>query len=101
MASLTKNPATGFYTTVTISDGRSGELRNVHSPANCEGRGCAVHDHPSDHSLKAAPMSWHMDRNILERLCTHGVGHPDHDSAIYLASIGQDYENVHDCDGCC
>jgi len=76
-------------------------MRNVHDAKLCEGRGCAIHNHPSDHALKNAPMLWREDRGILERICQHGVGHPDYDSAIYLASIGQEVENVHGCDGCC
>ena len=73
----------------------------VHDPADCEGRGCGIHNHPSDHPLKDASMYWRTDRGILERICEHGVGHPDHDSELYLKSIGKDYENIHGCDGCC
>lgn len=96
MAILSKNEQTGFYTEF---DGTY--LTNVHDPRACEGRGCAVHDHPSEHRLKDARLNWREDRNILERLCKHGVGHPDFDSAEYLASIGKGFENVHGCDGCC
>ena len=46
-------------------------------------------------------MNWREDRGILERLCMHGIGHPDRDSALYLESIGKSEENVHGCDGCC
>jgi len=102
MPILTQDPTTGFFTLAVDAAGeRIGELTSVHSPANCAGRGCAVHNHPSDHTLKDAPMLWRSDRGILERLCEHGVGHPDHDSAEFLASVGRDYENVHGCDGCC
>ena len=73
-------------------------LTNVHDPSACEGRGCAIHNHPSDHPLKDAPLNWRTDRGILERICKHGVGHPDLDAALYLASIGKGVENVH---GCC
>ena len=84
----------------TVVDGR-GRMTNVHDPANCEGRGCAIHNHPSDHPLKDATLNWRQDRGILERICKHGVGHPDMDSASYLDSIGQGFQNVHGCDGCC
>lgn len=76
-------------------------LANVHNPDLCAGRGCAIHNHPSNHPLKDAPMNWRQGAEILERLCEHGVGHPDADSAKYLASIGNDYANIHSCDGCC
>jgi hypothetical protein len=88
----------GFYTEL----GNSGvNLINVHPEVACAGRGCAIHAHPSEHPLKDAPMNWREDRNILERICQHGVGHPDADSAVYLISIGQSYQNIHGCDGCC
>ena len=102
MAFLTLDPETGFFTRGVNDEGEfRGNLSNVHNPSNCEGRGCAVHAHPSDHALKEAPMLWREDRGILERLCEHGVGHPDHDSALYLESVGLGVENVHGCDGCC
>lgn len=76
-------------------------LINVHQPFQCEHRGCAIHNHPSDHPLKDAELNWREDRNILERICSHGIGHPDYDSAQYLISMGQEHENIHGCDGCC
>ena len=76
-------------------------MTKVHPAEACEGRGCAIHDHPSDHPLVTAPLFWRSDRGILERICTHGVGHPDRDSAMFLKSIGKDFENIHGCDGCC
>lgn len=77
------------------------ELTNVHDPKNCEGRGCAIHNHPSDHPLNNMPLNWREDWGILERICDHGIGHPDKDSADYLDSIGQGMRNIHGCDGCC
>lgn len=94
---LHKNSDTGYYTDLD-EDVR---LANVHDPALCESRGCAIHDHPSDHPLNAAPLNWRSDRAILERICEHGIGHPDADSAQYLESIGRGNENVHGCCGVC
>lgn len=85
----------------TATDEPGVNLGNVHSPAACAGRGCGIHNHPSEHPLKDARLSWREDRGILERICKHGVGHPDADSAKYLDSIGLGAENVHGCDGCC
>lgn len=94
---LNQDPETGYWTV-----GEAGyNLTNVHDPKLCEDRGCGIHNHPSEHHLKEAPMNWRVDRGILERMCPHGVGHPDYDSAEYLASVGHGYENVHGCDGCC
>ena len=95
---LEQNPDTGFYTNTNKPWAR---LRRVHDESLCADRGCAIHNHPSDHPLKDAPMYWRTDRGILERICEHGIGHPDHDSALYLESIGQSVENIHGCDSCC
>lgn len=97
MSYLKQNWPTGWY--IEFANGK--HLLNVHNPALCEGRGCAIHNHPSDHPLKDAALYWRTDRGILERICEHGVGHPDYDSARYLASVGKNYENIHGCDGCC
>lgn len=94
---LKQNVATGWWVEFSNDD----RLINVHAPWDCAGRGCGIHNRPSDHPLKDAPLNWRTDRGILERICEHGVGHPDHDSAKYLESIGKGYENVHGCCGCC
>lgn len=103
MVHLTQNPVTGYFDVLVGRDGNKiGQLANVHTPAQCaSAAGCAVHNRPSDHPLKSAPLNWREDRNILERICEHGIGHPDFDSATYLTKIGNGYENVHGCDGCC
>lgn len=85
-----------------VTGDKYGELTNVHSPRACaDALGCGIHNRPSNHALKDAKMLWRNDRGILERLCEHGVGHPDADSAAYLASIGRSNDNIHGCDGCC
>ena len=94
MPRLYKDGLTGYYTQFSAVR----NLAYVHSPDDCEGRGCAIHNHPSEHPLNKAPLYWRADRGILERICEHNVGHPDFDSAKYLESIGKGYENVH---GCC
>lgn len=91
---LYQNTETSYWT--EFGDGSY--LNNVHDPRACAGRGCAIHNRPTDHSLKDTPLNWRSDRGILERVCKHGCGHPDLDSALYLDSIGKGYENVH---GCC
>lgn len=67
-------------------------LYNVHSPTQCEGRPCPIHN-PSDHHMRSWPQHWRDDRRMMERICPHGVGHPDPDD------INPDHE--HGCDGCC
>lgn len=78
---------------------------NVHDPAACADQACCVHN-PSDHPLNTARLNWRADRQLMERVCEHGVGHPDPDSLDYLSSLphlaGQvDAMGVHGCDGCC
>lgn len=74
-------------------------LVNVHPADRCAGRPCCLHN-PSDHPLRDAPLNWRGDRGIMERLCAHGIGHPDPDDAAYRATQGDD-DTVHGCDGCC
>ena len=93
---VSQNPMDGYWTLV---GGKN--LRNVHYPTDCAGRGCAIHNHPSQHNLMDARLNWRTDRGILERICPHGIGHPDYDSAKYLESQGLGDENIHGCDGCC
>lgn len=78
------------------------EVSQVHDAQVCTGRTCIIHN-PSDHHMrdwkvifKHIPAGLHM-----ERLCPHGVGHPDPDSVSYFTSIGEDHVSVHGCDGCC
>lgn len=102
MSRLAKNKKTGYYTNAVDSKGHViGEMKNLHDPRLCAERGCAIHAHPSQHPLMDAPLLWRDDRNILERICQHGVGHPDHDAALYLITQGQDYQLIHGCDMCC
>lgn len=93
---LSQNPVDGYWTVM-----RGANLVNVHNPRLCQGRGCAIHNHPSKHPLRSAPLNWREDRGILERICSHGVGHPDYDAALFQESIGRSVENIHGCDGCC
>jgi hypothetical protein len=83
---------------VTDVDGQ--KLVGVHDPSRCEGRPCSIH-HPSDHLMKDWPRNWRSDRGIMERMCSHGVGHPDPDDQDYLVSIGRFDESIHGCCGCC
>ena len=65
---------------------------HVHHPDACMGEFCTVHNR-SDHHMRSWPQHWREDTRIMERICTHGVGHPDPDE------INQPYG--HGCDGCC
>jgi hypothetical protein len=74
----------------------------VHDKEKCEGRFCCIHN-PSNHHMKNWPTNWREDRQLMERVCEHGVGHPDPDDLAYKESIGLkiEIESIHGCDGCC
>jgi hypothetical protein len=69
----------------------------AHPNYACKGTYCTVHNR-SNHSMRSFPQHWRSDRAIMERICPHGVGHPDPDE---YKLIGSKYEGVHGCDGCC
>lgn len=73
-----------------------GFLFNVHDPSQCQEEYCTVHNR-SDHHMRSFPQHWRSDRGIMERICPHGVGHPDPDSPWPPDS----HMWVHGCDGCC
>ncbi len=77
-------------------------LHNVHAAPQCAGRPCVIH-RPSAHGMRDFPTHWRSDRGIMERICPHGVGHPDPDDQAYLRRVqGDKYDGgVHGCDGCC
>ncbi len=81
----------------------TGQGLNVHSEnPGCVQNGCSVHA-PSDHPMKEFPTHWRPDRTLMERICPHGVGHPDPDDLEFKRRLGLNPENwsIHGCDGCC
>ena len=64
----------------------------VHSSDECAGEYCTIHN-MSNHAMRAFPQHWRSDRRIMERICPHGIGHPDPDDPTA--------DTVHGCDGCC
>ena len=80
-------------------------LTRLHAEVpSCQGFGCAIH-WPSHHSMRDFPTHWRVDRSLMERICPHGVGHPDPDHMTWLRRTkgdeAADAEGVHGCDGCC
>jgi hypothetical protein len=77
---------------------------HYHNPATCAGRPCCVH-HPSGHHMATWPQVWRGDRNLMERTCPHGVGHPDPDHLAQVlatrGAVAANTESLHGCDGCC
>lgn len=74
--------------------------RNIHDPSVCEGRHCPVHN-PSLHHMRTWPMHWRSDRGILERICEHGIAHPDPSQFDWWRVTGQEWQAIHGCDGDC
>jgi len=69
----------------------------VHDSDQCNGQQCTIHN-MSDHSMRSFPQHWRTDRGIMERICTHGIGHPDPDE-YRITELKE--TSVHGCDGCC
>jgi hypothetical protein len=79
----------------------TGQKILVHNKEDCQGEYCVIHN-PSDHHMKDWPTHWRDDRNLMERLCKHGVGHPDPDDLAFKERNGYpDSKGIHGCDGCC
>lgn len=88
-----------FYT------GAGQRLGATHPRTNqCDDRGCVIHN-PSDHGMRHMKTLWRGDRYLMERLCEHGVGHPDPDDMSFkkrtMSAERYEVEGVHGCDGCC
>lgn len=76
----------------------------IHSRRLCEGRPCVFHN-PSDHHMRHLKRNIRYDRAycLVERICPHGVGHPDPDSLAFVAAKTDSYASIHGCCGkrCC
>lgn len=78
-------------------DSTGATLYNVHRAESCKGRPCCIHN-VSNHHMKTWPQLYRFDRRIMERVCTHGVGHPDPDDFRILNKLDN---GIHGCCGCC
>lgn len=81
-------------------------MTNVHLEVQCVTEFCTIHN-PSDHHMKDWDVGLRSS-GLIERYCSHGIGHPDPDSwpaVDRLARLrwGPDAGgyDVHGCDGCC
>jgi len=76
-----KHPHTHNGSTYQVENGL---LQNVHSAESCAGPRCPIHTW-SDHHMTSWPQRW-TDAH-MERVCTHGLGHPDPDDVIYQETL--------------
>lgn len=98
MKSSLTGGGTGFaYDEVTLP---GGQKILCHHPVKCKGRVCCIHN-PSTHPMVNWPQHWRSDRSLMERICIHGVGHPDPDHLATLRLDEREWEAIHGCDGCC
>ena len=72
----------------------------IHDAGKCAGRPCVIHN-PSDHRMRDWPKAYRPDLWLTERLCSHGVGHPDPDDLAWHISEGREWQSIHGCCGCC
>lgn len=74
----------------------------VHDRVLCRGDHCCIHN-PSNHHMRDWPLHWRADRKLMERICEHGVGHPDPDDMAFKEFLGLNVKTIgiHGCCGCC
>lgn len=78
-------------------------LNNVHPGFTCVSKFCVIHN-PSNHHMKDWPLRWVDGKGLFERVCLHGVRHPDPDDIHAKVLLGQSATlGVHGCceDLCC
>lgn len=78
----------------------TGTVMRVHDEAKCEGQTCVIHN-ATEHHMASWFLHWRGDRGIFERICSHGIGHPDPDQFDFWQRTKQEWQAVHGCDGCC
>jgi hypothetical protein len=65
-----------------VTDAEGVLLENVHPMDNCAGEPCVIHN-PTEHHMRSWTLVWRDDRKLFERICPHGVGHPDPDQFCF------------------
>lgn len=80
----------------------SGVWVKHHTKDACKGRNCVIHN-PSKHLMARWERRFRPDKQTTERVCAHGIGHPDPDDVAYWRSEGRSEKSLttHGCDGCC
>lgn len=76
-------------------------LVGVHAENDgCHEYNCPIHN-PSAFAEAIGHTHYRNDRQMMERICEHGVGHPDPDAQDWRERTFGDRDDVHGCDGCC
>lgn len=77
-----------------------GQTITAHEPEECAGKVCCIHN-PSVHHMSGWWQNYRDDTGVMERICPHGIGHPDPDDVVFLMQRDGEADTVHGCDGCC
>lgn len=72
----------------------------THDESQCKEQHCCIHN-PSNHHMRDWPIKYRANLGIVERICPHGIGHPDPDDIAYHLKQGNSWIAIHGCDGCC
>lgn len=70
---------------------------HCHDKNKCYDDICSLHNR-TPHHMRDWPQNWREDRTIMERICSHGIGHPDPDDFKIVRFLDK---GEHGCDGCC
>lgn len=81
---------------MTLLENTDISLPKVHNENKCATEYCTLHNR-SDHHMRAFPQHWRDDQLFMERICPHGIGHPDPDEL----KLHRGWLGAHGCDGCC
>lgn len=80
------------------------QITAVHETSTICEVACVIHN-PSDGEHRKLSLLWRPERKIFERICKHGVGHPDPDQYPYWRTLDHNrftvWDGIHGCDGCC
>jgi hypothetical protein len=68
-----------------------------HLEEDCTGEVCAFHKR-TDHHMRKYKQFFRFGTGMMERVCSHGVGHPDPDDAKIVDGT---HDGTHECDACC
>ena len=90
--------------TFVSPDGRYRLTQTHPENPDCKTYGCVIHA-PTEiaiENVEGWPYNIREDRTplLIERICPHGIGHPDPDQASFNIRAGREAENIHGCCGC-
>lgn len=75
-------------------------LVNVHPRLECVGEWCPIH-RPMPGPWSNWPRQWSDERDIMERVCPHGIGHPVAEMYQWAMERGRGFDLVHGCCSSC